>query len=197
LKTLALFDFDGTITHKDSLLHFLKFAVGSTRFYTGLLMLTPVLVKLKMGWIDPQIAKEKVIYHFLKNFLEENLDLITYEYTTQKLPQIIRKTALERIKWHKTQEHEIYVVSASASLWLEWWCRKTQVKLIATELKFEKSRFSGKFLSSNCNGEEKVKRIKKEINLSDFSYIFAYGDTEGDKQMLELADEAYFRYFKD
>lgn len=196
-KTLVLFDFDGTLTKKDSLLHFLKFAVGNIRFYIGMLRLAPILLQLKMKWISPQTAKENLLYYFLKDFSSAQLNLITAQYTIQKLPLILKKTAMEKLHWHQAQDHEIYLVSASAELWLEKWCKQEDIGLIATELSFENDRFAGKFLSPNCNGQEKVNRIKKEIQLSKFNYIFAYGDTEGDQPMLALADEAYFQHFKD
>jgi phosphatidylglycerophosphatase C len=197
LKTLVLFDFDGTLTKKDSLLHFVKFAVGSFRFYVGLLLLSPTLLGLKMKWIKPQAAKEKLIYFYLKSFKKAQLQEIVENYTRTKLLNIFRKTALERLLWHKEQKHEIYVVSASAELWLAAWCKNENISLIATKLAFDNEKLMEKFATPNCNGEEKVNRIKQEIDLQQFDTIFAYGDTEGDILMLSLAQKPHFQYFKD
>jgi phosphatidylglycerophosphatase C len=197
LKTLVLFDFDGTLTKKDSLLHFVKFAVGSFRFYVGLLLLSPTLLGLKMKWIKPQATKEKLIYFYLKGFKKAQLQEIAENYTRTKLLSIFRKTALERLLWHKEQKHEIYVVSASAELWLAAWCKNENIGLIATKLAFDNEKLIKKFATPNCNGEEKVNRIKQEIDLQQFDTIFAYGDTEGDILMLSLAQKPHFQYFKD
>ncbi len=197
MKTLVLFDFDGTLTKKDSLLHFIKFAVGNFYFYVGLLALSPTLLGLKMKWISPQTAKERLIYFYLKIFKKKQLQEIVENYTRTKLPSIFRKTALERLAWHKEHQHHIYIVSASAALWLEAWCRNENIGLIATDLAFDNERLMKKFASPNCNGEEKVNRIKREIDLQQFDCIFAYGDTEGDMPMLSLAQKTHFQYFKD
>lgn len=197
MKTLALFDFDGTLTKKDSLLHFLKFAVGTFRFYVGLFVLSPTLLGLKIGLINAQKAKEKFIFFYLKNIPQHKLQATAKNYTLSVLPLIFRKTALERLKWHKEQGHEIYIISASAELWLATWCKKENIQLIATKLAFENNKLLGKFASPNCNGVEKANRIKKEIDLTQFESIFAYGDTKGDREMLSLAHKPYFQYFKD
>jgi len=57
---LALFDFDGTITRKDSMLEFLKYAVGQKNYYLGLFRLSP-------GLLAYNIAKISVIGVGMKN----------------------------------------------------------------------------------------------------------------------------------
>ena len=49
---LALFDFDGTITFKDSFAGFIKYAVGQTQFYLGVACLTPVFFGFLLGLIQ-------------------------------------------------------------------------------------------------------------------------------------------------
>ena len=41
--TIAVFDFDGTLTYRNSLFPFIRIAVGSPRFLWGLFLLSPVL----------------------------------------------------------------------------------------------------------------------------------------------------------
>lgn len=171
--------------------------MGNFRFYLGLLLLSPTLLGLKMKWINPQAAKEKLIYFYLKRFKKKQLQEIVQHYTRTKLLSIFRETALERLAWHKEQKHEIYVVSASARLWLAEWCKNENINLIATDLEFDNEKLMKKFATPNCNGEEKVNRIKQEIDLQQFDAIFAYGDTEGDRPMLSLAQKPHFQYFKD
>ena len=66
-KGIAFFDFDGTITTKDTLLEFIKFSKGSFLFYLGFLINSPYLVAMKLGLISNQVAKEKVLRFFFKN----------------------------------------------------------------------------------------------------------------------------------
>ena len=55
MKTLALFDFDGTLYTKDSLIEFTKSAKGNVKFYQGMLMLSPFLIGLKIGILELRI----------------------------------------------------------------------------------------------------------------------------------------------
>ena len=63
------------------------------------------------------------------------------------------------------------------------------------KLKYENDICTGKLLGNDCNGLEKVRKIKEIYNLSKYEKIYAYGDTDGDKPMLDIADIAFYRKF--
>lgn len=58
LKTLVLFDFDGTLYKKDSLLEFTKYYKGNSVFYIGILILSPFLIAMKLGILSNEKAKK-------------------------------------------------------------------------------------------------------------------------------------------
>jgi HAD superfamily hydrolase (TIGR01490 family) len=194
---LALFDFDGTITKKDSLIDFIKYAVGINNYYIGIVKLSPMLVLYSLGLIKNNIAKEKMITYFFSGFSIEKFQNIANKYSLEKIDFITRKSAIARIEWHKKQKHRIIVVSASMENWLEVWCNKNNIELIATKLEVVNKVISGKFASKNCYGVEKVNRIKGIIDLNSYEYIYAYGDSCGDKELLEIANEKFYKFFKE
>ena len=65
---LALFDFDGTLTSKDSLPDFIQYAVGKPTYYFGLLLLSPVLFSYLIGIIRNDVAKKKLIGRYFKGW---------------------------------------------------------------------------------------------------------------------------------
>ncbi|MCB9207167.1 MAG: HAD-IB family hydrolase [Ignavibacteriales bacterium] len=195
-KVLALFDFDGTITQKDSLFHFLKYSVGPIKYYKNIFILIPVFLKLIFQIISNSDAKEKVIAYFFKDLTQQNFKEIADSYSETQINKIIKNSASQKIKWHKSQNHRIIIVSASVECYLQKWCEKKELELIGTKLEFINNKLSGKFLTSNCNGEEKVSRIKEKINLSEYNEIYAYGNSKGDLPMLELANKKFFNNFK-
>jgi len=87
------------------------------------------------------------------------------------------------------------MVTASLDTWTKPFADKFGMKLIATKAEFKNGVFTGNFATPNCNGEEKVKRIKKEISGKKFDKIIAFGDTVSDKPMLSWADEGHYRFF--
>jgi len=195
-KGIAFFDFDGTITNKDSLGEFIKFAIGRKAYYKGLFLLAPILVAYKAKIISNSYAKEKLIYHFFKKWDTNSFRKIAENYAKVEIDKIVRKKARSRIQWHLKQNHQVVVVSASLACWLEPWCRQNGLELISTRLKVSSdNKIVWKFEGKNCYGDEKVKRILDAYNLDNFQSIYAYGDSVGDKPMLRLADKSFYRPF--
>jgi HAD superfamily hydrolase (TIGR01490 family) len=194
---LALFDFDGTITTKDSLECFIKFAVGSKAYYLGLLKLSPMLTAYKLKLIPNYVAKQKLISYFFKGWDQLKLELLGAKYSEEKIASILRPLAMKKIRWHQEHGHKVVLVSASMETWLRSWCQESGIELLGTQLEFENGYCTGKFVSKNCYGIEKVNRIKKHLKLSDYDYVYAYGDSSGDKELLTLANESYYKPFRD
>lgn len=196
-KKIAFFDFDGTITTDDSLLKFIRFVVGDRRFLVGLLFLSPMLVLYKFKLIPNYKAKQYLLSWYFKNMKKEDFFQVANKYSLNHIDKIVRKKAMEKINWHKKQGHKIVVVSASIDCWLRPWCNINNLELIATKLDLSEDKITGNFLTKNCYGQEKVNRINETYNLKEFNYIYAYGDSSGDREMLAIANEKYYKPFRD
>jgi phosphatidylglycerophosphatase C len=192
--TLALFDFDGTITFKDSFAGFIKYMVGQTKFYLGVACLIPVFAGFLLGLIPAWRAKELMSIFFFNGRDAHKLEELASKYSREELPKIVRKIAQERIEWHKQRGDTVVIVSASIDLWLKDWCEAQHADLIATMLEVKDGRISGRFITKNCNGKEKVRRIEERFNFSDFDCIYAYGDRPGDRPMLAIANKRYYHW---
>ena len=195
-KSIAFFDFDGTITSQDSAWAILLFAKGKVRVVLGILWLSPILFLNRFGLMDSQRAKEKVMAHFFKGQSKEELYSLGSEFLTT-LASLQREKAMEKISWHKEQQHDVVVVSASFEFWLHAWCENQGLQLLCTKLEYSDGIFSGRFDGPNCNGQEKAKRIKEAYDLGVYESIFVYGDTEGDRAMLDLSTESFFKPFRE
>jgi len=197
MQNLALFDFDGTITTDDSLIRFIRFVVGDTKFAIGMVALSPMLTAYKLKLIPNYKAKQYMLTYFFKGMTEEKFMQVANEYSLQHIDTILRPKAMEKIAWHKEQGHKIVIVSASIECWLKPWCDKHGLNLIATKLEIKNGTVTGKFLTKNCYGIEKANRVHKQCNLDDYNHIYAYGDSRGDKELLSLADESFYKPFRD
>ena len=192
---IAFFDFDGTITTQDSLPDFIKFAIGKPKYYLGLCLLSPILLAYVLKLLPNHSAKEKMISYFFKGWPEKTFQAVANEYSINKIDPIVRHKAIEKLRWHLEQGHKVVIVSASMKSWLKKWCDTQNVELISTQLEIKQGKLTGKFATKNCHGKEKVNRIKEQYSLQDYSYIYAYGDSSGDKDMLKLANEAFYKPF--
>ena len=194
-KGIAFFDFDGTITKKDTLLEFIKFTKGSFGFYLGFLVNLPYLFAYKLKIISNQSAKEKVLRFFFHGIAIEEFNRRCQEFAEQVVPKLVRTKALDEIERLKAMDIKVVVVSASPENWIEQWTKRLGLELIASRLEVSGGKVTGKILGKNCHGDEKVVRIKEVYDLTNYNIIAAYGDTGGDKPMLELADQAHYRPF--
>jgi HAD superfamily hydrolase (TIGR01490 family) len=193
---VAFFDFDGTITTHDSFRDFLLFAVGTPAFLWGMIVLSPWLVGYVLKIIPNWKAKQRVVKWFFEGKTEEELDRIAKKFVTQKLNSIVKPSAMKKMLWHIQQEHKVMVVSASFELYLKHWCKQHDLELCGSKLEIIDGKITGKILGKNCWGPEKVERIKKIIDLEKVEYVYAYGDSRGDREMLEMANEAGYRNFQ-
>jgi HAD superfamily hydrolase (TIGR01490 family) len=193
---IAIFDFDGTISSKDSLMSFIQFAVGRPAFYLGLLKMSPMLATYTLRFISNHVAKEKLIAHFFSEWSSDLFCGIARRYSCEEIDKIMRPKALEKIRWHQDQGHEVVVVSASIDCWLEAWCTNHNITLICTQLEIKDYKVTGKFSTLNCHGIEKVRRLREVYDLSLYEKIYAYGDSFGDKELLRIADESFYKPFR-
>ena len=194
-KEIAFFDFDGTITKKDTLLEFIRFSKGSFRFYLGFFINLPYLVAFKLGVISNQSAKEKILRFFFHDTSVTVFKQYCETFSKQVLPKLIRPKALEEIERLKKNKTIVVVVSASPENWIENWTKNLQLELIASRLEVKDGKLTGKIVGKNCHGDEKVSRISQVYDLRDYYIVSAYGDSRGDRPMLQLAQKAYYKPF--
>jgi HAD superfamily hydrolase (TIGR01490 family) len=194
-KKLALFDFDGTITSRDTLLDIALYSKGPMLFFLTICRLVPSFFFFKFKKISNHQFKEKFLELFFKGNSLTTFEKLCLEYTEKRLPKIIRSKALKKIRDLKNENIELAIVSASPELWIKPWAQLNGFsRVIATELEFENGVLTGKLGGLNCYGYEKAERVKQNYNIDDY-YILAFGDSRGDKELLELAKEPYYRVF--
>lgn len=195
-RVIAFFDFDGTITSKDSLLEFIKYCKGRRAFYTGFLLHLPVLVAFKLKLLSNQRAKEIMFRYFFGEMPVEEFEQHCLDFSREEMPSMIRPKAWKEIRKLQESGAEIVIVSASPEDWLSHWCKLAGATCIATKLVVRDRKISGEIDGLNCHGREKVRRIREAYDLAGFSQIYCYGDTPGDRYMLSLGTYRFYKPFR-
>ena len=196
MRRIAFFDFDGTITTKDTMLEMIRYTCGPWKFMFGFLLNSPFILAYKLGIISNHVAKQQVLRFFFGKLSKKQFDELCRDYAERAIPLVVRGKALKEIELLKEKGAIIYVVSASPENWLQPWCQVNAVQLIATRMQVAEGRITGRIEGLNCHGAEKVRRIREAVDLSQFDQIFCYGDTKGDKPMLELATCSFYQPFR-
>lgn len=189
MKRYALFDFDGTITTKDTLFDFIRFTYGKSGLVKCLLMnvwnLSLYAVKLRSN----ERAKEIMLATMIKGTSTAVFEEQCKRYSMERVPQIIKENTKEIIEKHLTAGETLLIVSASPENWIRPWAMKNGfTEVIATKLEERDGALTGKFASRNCYGVEKVNRLKEFFTDREQVFITAYGDSSGDKPMLNYAN---------
>ena len=176
MKKLFVFDFDKTIYLGDSsidiYLYELKKNILLIRFlpvqFFGMLM-----YKLKLK--PKEYFKEKY-FSFLKGVKDIDNDVI--EFWNKNESKIKRDMLVGK--------KNIVVISASPEFLLKPICDRVGIdKLIATKVDSK----TGKFLSNNCYGKEKVKRLEEEF--SEYEIEEFYSDSNSDVHLALIAKSSF------
>ena len=194
MANLALFDFDGTVTTSDTFTPFIRYAVDSKRMIVGRIVLAPLIIAHKFGLIHASPLRSWIVRIGFYGTRESEVRNLGLKYSRERLPELIRPKALERIRWHKERGDRIAIVSASLDIYLSDWCQQIGVDLICTEIEVCNGVVTGRYFQGDCSGIEKARRIREKYKLKEYEIIYAYGDTKEDEKMLELANKRYFRW---
>jgi phosphatidylglycerophosphatase C len=185
---LVLFDFDKTLTTKDSFIEFLKFSTPKHKFYWNLFLLSPTFVGYTLKLIDAQSLKNKFLYRFYCNIRESDLKNIGKEFSSKRIPKILNIPIYKRLKAHKNKGCKIVIVSASLDIWLEPWAKQHGVDLICTKAHYNNNTFTGRINGLNVKKQVKKELVLKHYDLSSFQNIIVYGNKNLDEYLFKLAN---------
>lgn len=191
-RKIIVFDFDGTLTRKDTLIEFIKFAKGKVNFIFGLIYCAPILIAYILKLYPNWKAKQYLFSYFFKGMKYDDFKSIGNKFA-DIIDGFTRNDIVNKlVKYSK--EYQVYIISASIEDWIIPWSSQWKgIKVIGTKVEFDKEgKLTGRFLTKNCYGKEKVNRlIEIEANRDEY-YLIAYGDSKGDLYMEKFADKFYW-----
>ena len=196
MSAIAAFDFDGTITNRDTFTGFLQYSFNCSTLIRKSLILMPTIILYWMKIVSSENAKQKCFSQFFQGMTQKAFLQQCESYSLTQLKKHIRPVALERIHWHQNQGHEVIIVTASLAEWIKPWAHTENINIvIATIPEIKNGIVTGAFNSRNCKGIEKVNRFLEVFPERKTYTLYAYGDTIGDKNLLDFADNPYFQIF--
>lgn len=194
---INVFDFDGTITTKDTFALFLRYYAGFTVWLIKIITLLPVFVAYGLGFIDRNSVKKSVINRFFKNQPVEKVEAKAENFAQSVIPGLIRAGALDEIEQRKRDPESLYICSASITPYLRAWGEQVDIhNIMATELEVVDGVCTGRIKGWNVWGPGKTRRILAEFSPKSVKINHAYGDTRGDKEMLHAAEVSHWRPFR-
>lgn len=185
-RLVAAFDFDGTISRRDTLVPFLRRFRGLPRFAGAFFRGVPAL-----GGPERREAYKAAVFHrLLAGVPAEDLEAAALAYG-RELPTRFRPDIVERIRWHQDEGHEVVIVSASLRAYLDPVVEHLGLNgVCAVELEVAgDGRLTGRMAGRNCRGPEKVARLTEWLGGDEPERLWAYGNSTGDRELLAAAHE--------
>ena len=188
MKQVFVFDFDGTLTTRDTLIAFIRYACGTPRFLFGFLLHAPLLVLMKLRLYSNGKAKQRVFSWFFKGMTIETFDALCQDFARTHR-HLLRPDTVRILEQALTERAEVLIVSASIDNWVQPFF--PSVTVLGTQVEVIDGCLTGRFLTPNCYGQEKVRRILALYPDRSAYHLTAFGDSRGDRELLTFADEAH------
>ncbi len=183
-RTVAVFDFDKTLSTRDNVLPFLVAAVGRTAVLGALLRSAPALVRGRRDLVKARLVR------LLAGRAETDVRAVAERLAADIVTHHLRPDVIARVAWHQRQGHQVAIVSASFAWYLEPVAAHLDIDaVLATALEVADGRLTGRLAGPNVRRAEKVRRLEAWLAGSP-ARIWAYGDSAGDRELLARADVA-------
>ena len=191
-NVIAAFDFDGTLTTIDTLIAFIRFSHGLRRLFFGFLRYAPWLLMMKLGLYPNGKAKEKVFSHFYKGMTYSQFAQLGRDFA-DVIETMLNSQMVTTLQQHQAEGHIVCVITASIEEWVRPICERLGVNtVLATRIEVSRDgKLTGRFLTPNCYGSQKVERLLDVFPNRQSYTLYAYGDSRGDNELLAIADKGF------
>lgn len=193
MRTVIATDFDGTLTRRDTLIEFIRFAKGDVVFFFGFLLFSPLIVLMKLHLYPNWKTKQKVFSFFFRGTSIEEFNRLGKEFADHS-QHLLRWGGLELIEKAKAEGADIVVISASIDNWVQPFF--PELLVLGTQVEVKDGLLTGRFSTKNCYGQEKVNRLLSVFPDRENYRLVAYGDSSGDRKLLDFADEQHYKPFQ-
>lgn len=195
--TVAVFDFDGTLSTRDCVVPFMRRAVGTLRLSARLMAPRRRLLHAALRRDRDTMKALAASAAFTARPVSE-IGELGRQFAKFVEGNWLRRDTLEALRAHVEKGDRVAIVSASLEPYLGPLGRSIGVDaVLCTRLEVgDGERLTGRLLGANCRGEEKLRRIDAWLAADGLSRddvrLVAYGDSAGDVAMLRAADTAYW-----
>lgn len=187
---LALFDFDGTLYPGDSFTGFIFFTLSKRHIVKKGLKILPWIQAYYLRLYPAHAMRPRLFKSMFKGIAADFIQQLGQDYA-QKIIRELDQDLFQQLQLHQQRGDQIVLVSASVDLYLVPICEFLKIDLICTETEIKQGILTGHYRSQDCSCEQKKLRILQHYNLDDYQFVYAYGNSEEDLDMLSLADYPY------
>ena len=189
---MICFNFDGTLTSRNTFLQLLIDAGGWQSMALNMLKESPALLLYALGMKNKGRMKEQLFGRFFEWWAEEKFTSLC-EFSAKKNKHLLRPDMMQLMDNAIGKGEQVVVVTSNFEpLVREYLKDYPQVQIISTTLDIYQGRLSGRFKSPLCAGMEKVRRLLELFPDKRTYNLTVYGNAKEDVELLDLADEGHY-----
>ena len=193
-QVVAAFDVDGTLTKGESLLHFLRAALGTWPLASRVGI---TLARLGTGRAhrSRDSAKRELLARTLAGRACVPIERAGVLFANHLATHRLLPDAASALSRHQSAGHATVLVSASPGIYIHAFGRLLGVDaVLCTELEVSHDdHFTGSLLGANMRGLTKVRALNEWLDSRSMplchTTLYAYGDSSGDNELLALAGQ--------
>jgi len=191
---VAAFDFDETLTTRDTVIPFLRRFSSPVAVAAGFAR-RPTRTGRAIVRRSRSLAREIATETVFAGRRHDEVVRHAHAHAERIIGHWLRTDTVDRLRWHVAQGHEVVIVSASYHDYLVPVGRHLgATEVLATRLDVSDGVCTGTLDGPNCRGPEKVRRLDDWLTAAgrhrDDVELWTYGDSPGDREMLAWADQA-------
>lgn len=187
---VAAFDVDGTLTVSDCVGPFLR-RLGGLHGIVLAALRRPIATVVGLARRDRDRLKEVVVGGVYRGRRVDDVSALGREFAQHVEATMLRHDTVARLRWHQAQAHRTVLVSASLRTYLDPLAQLLGIEhVVCTDVVADGGRYTHLLKGRNCRAAEKQVRLRALLAAHGMEQaeVWAYGDSRGDREMVDAAD---------
>jgi phosphatidylglycerophosphatase C len=184
-QSVVIWNLDGTLSRRDTVLPFLRRVGGS--------LLASQAVGAAAGrrlvGAGSDGAKAMLLQQVLGGRTTAEVEAVARGYAQDLLARRLRADCLHRWQWHRRHGHRLILASGSPDLYVRHLGALLGADtVICTQMAAVNGRLTGWIAGGDCRGAERARRVLAHLTERPTGPVWAYGNLPADRDLLDLAD---------
>ena len=186
MQEIIVYDLNQTLYKKSSKDEFFKFICYKKGYKLIHLIQIGWLKALGKLHIMSKTYFKENFYDYLNKLPPEKVEKYAKQFWNVEFPEYFREEMVADIIAKDKAGIKVYIVTGGFEVYTKYLEELLPLKVIGTRTKYENEDY--KIIGKTCNDEEKVRRLKEEVN-GDYRLLEAYSDD--DEEILHHAEKGY------
>jgi len=186
---IAIFDLDGTITHRDTLFPLVLRQLAKPRPWRLLRLVGVLPATVRFAFDrDRGALKQSLLRTTLRGTPRAALHAACQAFVADTIARRCYAEAMATIRRHRDAGHHMVLMSASVDFYVPEFGRQLGFdEVISTGVAWNGERLDGTLTTPNRRGEEKAIRLRALVAERRDGETFAYGNSASDLPHLRIA----------